>query len=303
MAKIVVVGGINIDIEGRPFRPLIEQDSNPGKIRMSFGGVGRNIVENVARTGGDVAMISVVGDDSMGQAAVKQLEDLGVNVDGIKTMEDRNSSMYLSVLNHQGDMEIAVSDMDILDNLTIETLKENEGLLMDSEVVALDGNLDEKLLKETTEFLKGKKLFFDPVSANKAVKAKNCIGKFYAVKPNRIESEVLSGIHIETEEDLHRSGDWYLEQGVKEVFISLSAQGVFYCNEKKRGIIPPGNIKLVSATGAGDSFSAMILNGIAEGMDIEEIAKAGMAASSITMESSQAVNDKICREEINRRVK
>ena len=58
MADITIVGGINIDIEGRPYAPLRREDSNPGKISIAYGGVGRNITENVARMGGSAAMIS-----------------------------------------------------------------------------------------------------------------------------------------------------------------------------------------------------------------------------------------------------
>ena len=76
MADITVVGGINIDIEGSPFGKLKYHDSNPGRVHLAFGGVGRNITENVARLGGDVAMVSVVGDDRMGQEAKNELWEL-----------------------------------------------------------------------------------------------------------------------------------------------------------------------------------------------------------------------------------
>ena len=56
MADITVIGGINIDIEGSPFNKLRREDSNPGRISLSYGGVGRNITENIARIGGDVAV-------------------------------------------------------------------------------------------------------------------------------------------------------------------------------------------------------------------------------------------------------
>ncbi len=86
MAAITVVGGINIDIEGRPDDSLVRADSNPGKVSVSVGGVGRNIVENIARLGGDVAMISLTGDDVMGQNAKAQLAALGVDVSGIQNV-------------------------------------------------------------------------------------------------------------------------------------------------------------------------------------------------------------------------
>ena len=50
----VVVGGVNMDIGGRSFAPLVAKDSNPGKVRMSLGGVGRNIAHNLSLLGVDV---------------------------------------------------------------------------------------------------------------------------------------------------------------------------------------------------------------------------------------------------------
>ena len=51
---VVVVGGVNLDIGGRPHGELVAADSNPGQVRMSLGGVGRNIAHNMALMGLDV---------------------------------------------------------------------------------------------------------------------------------------------------------------------------------------------------------------------------------------------------------
>ena len=45
---ITVIGGSNIDIQGVPNIPLVMFDSNPGKVDISLGGVGRNIADNMA---------------------------------------------------------------------------------------------------------------------------------------------------------------------------------------------------------------------------------------------------------------
>ena len=50
----VVVGGVNLDIGGRSFGKLVPADSNPGQVRTSLGGVGRNIAHNMALLGMDV---------------------------------------------------------------------------------------------------------------------------------------------------------------------------------------------------------------------------------------------------------
>ena len=60
----VVAGGVNVDIGGRSFAPLVAQDSNPGTVRLSLGGVGRNIAHNLALLGTDVHLLTAYGDSN-----------------------------------------------------------------------------------------------------------------------------------------------------------------------------------------------------------------------------------------------
>ena len=303
MAEITVVGGINIDIEGNPFEKLKYHDSNPGRIHMAFGGVGRNISENAARLGGDVAMVSVIGDDQMGQAAKAELASLGVDTSCIRTLEGRNSAMYLSILDDRKDMELALCDMDIIEAITPDYLEDHKELIGKSGIIALDGNLTEELLCCAVDMFKGIPIFFDPVSGSKAVKAKSCLGGLESIKPNIIEAEILTGIAIDGDEDIRKAADRLLEKGLKRVFITLNKDGVYYRDEESEGFIRPAeNLKIVSATGAGDSFSAAILLGGVQGRSTEETAHMGMAAASIAMESSRAVNRNMNMEELFRRI-
>ena len=45
---VTVVGGVNMDIGGWPSEVPVDRDSNPGAVRMSLGGVGRNIAHNMS---------------------------------------------------------------------------------------------------------------------------------------------------------------------------------------------------------------------------------------------------------------
>lgn len=303
MAEITIIGGINIDIEGRPFEKLKYCDSNPGKVSLAFGGVGRNIAENAARLGADVAIVSVTGDDQMGIAAKKELEQLGVDVSCIRSLPGRNSAMYLSILNHNNDMELAMCDMDIIDALTPRILEEHRGFILQSGVIALDANLSEELLECAVDMFKDIPIFLDPVSCAKAARAKNCIGGFYSIKPNVMEAEVLTGVPINGKEDVRRAADIMLNKGIKQVFITMNKDGVYYRDEISEGFIRPAdNLNIVSATGAGDSFSAAVLLGCAGGRSTEETARMGMAAASIAMESNRAVNSRMNLQELLRRM-
>ncbi len=302
MTNILIIGGINIDIEGRPYKELKEQDSNPGEIKISYGGVGRNIAENAARIGERVAMLSVIGKDELGRGARQHLESLGVDVSMVREIAGRNSAIYLSILGPDRDMRLGLCDMEIIGKLTPEDIKAASSTFADAKVVALDGNLEEEMLREATEILSDKMLFYDPVSANKACRGKEHIGRFHSIKPNLIEAEVLSGRKITNDEELKGAARYFLDKGVKNVYITLNSGGVYFKNKEKEGFLrPPENMKIESATGAGDAFSATILYGMVRGLAIDEIAALGMAAAQIAMESEKAVNEKINIEDIKRR--
>lgn len=302
MADIIVIGGINIDIEGCPRKTLVPSDSNPGDIAISYGGVGRNIVENAARLGADVGMISLTGDDFLGNNARDHLAGLGVDVSGIVHVNECNTGMYLSILNHENDMAVAICNMDILERVTPAFLEDKLNQLTKSEIVGVDCNLDFATLDYITNSLHVP-LFLDPVSASKAERVKPIIGRFHTIKPNRIEAELLSDIKIVDDASLRQVGSWFCRQGVKRVFISLGEDGVYYRDESGEGIVGASPVKLVSATGAGDAFSAAILVGHIKDFSAEDTAKLGVACASLALEVKSAVNPRICWDEAIRRMK
>lgn len=76
---------------------------------------------------------------------------------------------------------------------------------------------------------------------------------------------------------------------------------MFYQDKTQKGIIRTQNPEIVSATGAGDAFSAAILNSYVKGYDILETARAGMAAAEIALKSKSAVNPQISWEKVKKR--
>lgn len=293
MSEITVVGGIAVDIEGHPYDALRKGESNPGKISISYGGVGRNITENLARMGANVSFISAVGHDFIGKMAVQELDALGVDIKYVRMLEDENTAMYLSILNSIGDMEMALCNMDVLERISVDIIDQAMPILQTSKIVGVDANLTDDVQKYIMDKLPEVPLFLDPVSAPKAERSKKYIGRFHTIKPNIGEAEVLSGIKITDEDDLLEVGKYFISQGVKRVFITLNARGVYYKDTTNEGIIRPGRVNIVSATGAGDAFSAAIMDSFVRGKGIVETSFYGMAASRVAMEVKTAVNPKM----------
>ena len=297
----VVVGGVNVDICGRSLGELVSSDSNPGRVTTSLGGVGRNIAHNMSLMGLDVRLLSAYGDDINGERVAASCSELGIDLSHALRVSGGTTSTYLYITDSEGEMALAVSDMEVCKKITPEYLSANIGLLQNAQVVVADANIPEESLEFLAENLTVP-LFVDPVSTIKAEKIRKIIPKIHTLKPNRLEAEFLTGIKINTKEDAEKAAAAFIEKGVRRVFISMGSEGVLAATAKEslwHGIYPG---KMVNTTGCGDSFMAALVWAYLEGMNLNDTAAAGLAAGSIAMESEETINPDMSAEALKKRM-
>ena len=298
----VVVGGVNLDIGGTPFAPLVGQDSNPGRVRTSLGGVGRNIAHNMALLGLDVRLITALGDDLNAQKITTSCIELGIDLAPSLQVPGGTTSTYLFLTNEKGDMALAVSDMEIYDHLTPRYLSTKEQLLNNARLVVCDTNIPAETLQWIAENCRAP-VFVDPVSTAKAGKVKPVLGRLHTLKPNRIEAELLSGVAITDDKSLSAAADALLATGLHRVFISLGGEGVYAADHLGGRVkVPCGPARMVNTTGCGDAFMAALAWGWLEGLGLEEAARAGLAASAIAMEGAETINPEMSAAALRRRL-
>ena len=297
----VVVGGVNVDIGGRSFAPLIAADSNPGTVTLSLGGVGRNIAHNLSLLGADVRLLTAYGDDLHGQQVVSSCAALGIDLTHALKVPGGTTSTYLYLTDEQGEMALAVSDMSICEKITPEYLEEKRSLLDNARVVVADANLPGESLRWLAENCTVP-MFVDPVSTTKAEKLRNILGKLHTLKPNRLEAELLSGIPIRNKPDLEAAAEKLLSTGLQRIFISLGADGALAADSSGCHWLKNISGHMVNTTGCGDAFMAALVWAYLEGMGLEESARAGLAAGSIALESSQTINPDMSAEALKARL-
>ncbi len=293
----VVVGAVNIDICGTPRKPLIERDSNPGTIKTSVGGVGRNIAHNLKLLGADVKLITVTGGDAEAKIIAQSCEQLNIDISDSLIVPDAATSRYMFITDEKGDMRLAVNDMSIYESMTPQFIREKLEVINGAGICIADANIP----RETLEYLAQNcsvPLFVDPVSVAKSRKLSNILDKIHALKPNVLEAQELARVRTNDEESLEMAAAKLIASGLKSVFITMGGDGVLYADEEECGILPclPGRI--VNTTGAGDSLTAAAAWAYLCGLSARDAAKAGLAASAICLESKEAVNPRLSREKL-----
>ena len=300
---IVVIGAANIDIGGNPYNKLIKNDSNPGKITISYGGVGRNIAENLSMLGMNVKLVVAMGNDALGRDLLEYCKKCGIDT-SYTLIDDGNSSMYMYINNVEGDMAIALSDVDIAHKITPSYLDSIEKLINNAQVVVMDCNVTHELFMHLKKICKVP-IFIDPVSQSHASKIKNHLNGINTTKPNRLEAEYLTDIPIESLEDYKKAAEEILSQGVKRVFISMGSDGMLAAQDNDYYLIDKYPVEVKSTTGAGDSAGAALIWSLSDkeyGQDIIRAAEAANAAASVTVESGKTINHELSEELIIQRI-
>lgn len=286
---VVVVGGANMDIAGRPSAPLVSHDSNLGTVRLSHGGVGRNIAHNLALLGVDVRLVTVFGQDAQAESLKSGCRALGIDIGHSFDVPGGATSTYLYVMDETGDMQVAINDMGILDELTPERLETRIDLLQGAALVVMETNLPAETLAWLVEHVEAP-LFCDPISTVKARKLEKLLGGIHTLKPNQLQAQALSGVEISDEWSLSRACDELVGMGLERAFVSLGEKGLLCADRQLAVRLPlvPGTV--LNTTGAGDAMMAGIVWSYLKGLGLEETGKAGLAASSIAVEADEAVN-------------
>lgn len=287
----VLVYGVSVcDIFGFAYNNYKDKDSNPGHVKMSFGGVCRNIAENLARMEVNTKFISIVGDDEQGNNIQEYAKKINLDMSESLVVEGESTPTYMAILDERGEMRSAIVDMSITDLVTEEFIDSKSTIIENAEYMVMD--IDNPLIVEyILKKYEGKtKFILDPVSAAKVEKVKHLTGRFHTIKPNRHEAEVLCGFPVKTRDDILRAGAYFRELGVENVFISLDSDGMYYNNGQEEGIVKSGEVTVVNVTGAGDSCVAGICYGYMNDLSIIKTVEYAITMSVITISHHETIH-------------
>ena len=285
---VAVVGAVNMDICGRPQKKLIFRDSNPGTVRLTPGGVGRNIAHDLRLLGEEVRFVTVFGDDQNGAALRESCARLGMDLSCAQTLPGVFTSSYLYITDERGEMQLGLSDTDSSARITPAFLKAHLDALNGAAVVVAEGNLPAETLRWLGENITPP-LFVDPVSVTKAERLRGMLHRIHTFKPNLTEASDLTG---ETEPEAIVSA--LLNQGVRRVFLSMGSTGILAAEGAERVMLPCLPTRLVNTTGGGDAVMAALVWAYLHDRDLRESTLCALRAGKCAVEYDGTNNPALC---------
>ncbi|XP_056195224.1 uncharacterized protein LOC130149525 isoform X2 [Falco biarmicus] len=327
----VVIGGINIDFIAKAQNPVIlgGGQTNAGRVRRTFGGVGRNLADCLSRLGQTPLFLSAVGKDEHSESVLHYCHHMDMSA--VLQLEGKSTATYCAVITSAGELSIGLGDMDIHHQITEQYVSQFKENLCQAPLVCIDGNVPLSTIQYVCQLAREHQLAvcYEPTDENKASKPflSDSWKALTYISPNLQE---LRAINRTLGNPLPAELPSSLEDVVQTavalacpllahlhcVVVTLGAHGILLCGKSLGGSIllcsgaheqtaaaslcathyPAIHIsreEIVNVSGAGDSLMAGILAGMLAKHDTDTCVRMGLLAASLSLRSYEPISPAI----------
>lgn len=280
--KILIIGSLNLDLVVRvDHMPAVGETILCSEMNQIPGGKGANQAYAAGRLGANVGMLGAVGCDTYADILLENLKKGGVDVSSIIRKNGATTGVALITVNSRGDNHIVVvsganSLLSVADiDANIDLIKTCDLLVLQMEIPADTVCYAAKLAKRL-----GKTVILDPAPVPK-IFPEELFETIDILKPNETELSMLTGMNPR---DYAAAAALLRKKGVREVLVTLGAQGVYMDSETVGTVMLPAHkVEAVDTTAAGDAFTAALAVSLANGKSILDAAVFANRVSAVTV--------------------
>jgi ribokinase len=283
MSRIVVIGSSNTDMVVKSKKiPAPGETILGGTFFMNPGGKGANQAVAAARLNGNVTFVTKTGNDLFGDQAKHLFDIEGINTKYIIKDFKNPSGVALISVDENGENCIVVapgsnavlSAYDIDDE--VYGHNPSDVFLMQLEIPI---STVEFVAQKVSE--KGNRVILNPAPARQL--SDDLLSCLYAITPNEVEAELLTGIKVTDALSAEKSAEKLFGKGVGNVIITMGGAGAFLLTQKVSKLIQVVPVKAVDTTAAGDVFNGALAVAVSEGKELEEAVDFANRAASISV--------------------
>lgn len=296
---VLVVGSLNIDIVTYLERmPLPGETVLGDRLEIFSGGKGLNQAVAAARSGGEVTMVGVLGNDANSTTLREVLIKEKINHDHVKEISGFCGTAVIEVDKKGQNRIIVISGANAelkAESVTEELLNSiNDKKIL---LAQLESPISE--LKSIFKSAKARGFYniLNPAPATKL--SKEFLSVTDLLVPNQFEAEFLTGIKVVDVESAAAAGKMLIDQGVNSVLITRGEEGAVLIVTDSKSVFKAFKVSPVDTTAAGDAFCGALAVAISEGVDLDSAIRFACAAGALSVQSVGATPSLPTREQIS----
>jgi len=291
---IVVIGAVFVDIKGYPEAMFVPTGRNAGRVERVHGGVGRNVVEDIANCELRPTFVSLVDQSGDGVDVLQKLNNHKVNTDYVWKTRD-GMGTWLAVFNNDGDVVASISKrpnllpiVDILD-------KHGDEIFARADSVIVEIDIDKEIVKRVFKLAKkhGKKVYSVVGNMSIAMERRDFLKSIDCFVCNIQEAGILFYDDYSEKTPLEMVD--ILSEKVKaaqitSMIVTMGGDGAVYADcHGDKGHCPARKVEVKDTTGAGDSFCAGVAIGLTYGKNLAEACKIGSMLAASVIATTESV--------------
>ena len=291
--KIVVIGTVFMDIKGYPEGDFNPVGRNVGRIEYKYGGVARNVADDLAGLGLRPFFVSMIDEDGPGGAILDHLNEAGVNTDYVLRRPDCIGT-WMVILNPQGDVCANLSrrqDLlplhEVLEQLGDEIFRNADGVLLEMDV-------EERIVEDVFRLAQKyqTKVYGVISNINIALERMPYIRQTGCFICNRQEAGVMFGQdtgNLPAQDLLQLLKKGMAETGIPAMVITMDKEGAVYAGCEEEGYCEAEQVAVVDSTGAGDAFFAGVSAGLISSVPLSQACRIGTGMAAAVIQSRENV--------------
>jgi ribokinase len=281
--NIMVIGSTNVDFLIKSEKlPASGETVTGGTFMQNFGGKGANQAVGAARAGGNVTFVTCLGEDLYAGELVRSFRKDGINTRYVFKESAAATGSALIMLDKIGNncISVAPGANFCLTPGHVERAQE-EFLKADLIVLQMEIPFETNAFVFDQAKRHGKKVLFNLAPAR--LFDLSVLHQTYAFVVNEVEAAMVTGLKVETDEEIIAASKALLELGCRIAVITLGARGSFIASSENRQFIPAFKVEPVDTTAAGDVYCGSLAVALVEGKSLVEAVRFASAASAISV--------------------
>jgi len=224
-SKITVIGSSNVDfIMKMPRLPKLGETITDGVFTQTFGGKGANQAVAAARAGAEVTFVTCLGDDDFADKIISNFNKDGINTQFIEKASGVSTGTALIMIGESGDNYLSLAPGSNF-NLSVTQIDKATQAIKDADMIIIQLEITDRSNLHVLDLAHklGKKVLMN--YAPPLPFELSALGKVAVLVVNETEAEFITGLKVQTEEEIAITAEKLFVICPQTVIVTLGSRG------------------------------------------------------------------------------